>query len=117
MDGARVPRVRRERSGGKCLATAPERRLSSTMARESSTALTLCAMAALVAVTTANVDAASTTSVPLRLHGTEAPIVMVRVQGKVLPLQLDLGDASSLVLHPDVLAALRTEPTTDSFKG
>jgi hypothetical protein len=91
--------------------------MSNTLARESGTALTLCAVAALAAVTTANVNAASTTAVPLRLHGTEAPIVMVRVQGKELPLQLDLGDASSLVLHPEVLAALRTEPTADTFKG
>ncbi len=54
---------------------------------------------------------------PIRLHGTEPPVVIVRVQGKELPLQLDLGDASSLVLHPEVLAALRSEPTGDSFKG
>jgi hypothetical protein len=39
------------------------------------------------------------------------------VQGRELPLQLDLGDASSLVLHPEVLAALRSEPTSDTFEG
>jgi len=87
------------------------------MARDSRIALTLRAVAALVAVTAVNVYAVSTTSVPIRLHGTEAPVVMVRVQGQELPLQLDLGDASSLVLHPEVLAALRSEPTAATFKA
>lgn len=41
---------------------------------------------------------------------------MVRVQGNELPLQLDLGDASALVIHPDVLATLRSEPTGRTFK-
>ena len=75
------------------------------------------AAAALVAVMAVNVNAASTTSVPIRLHGTEAPVVILRVQGRELPLQLDLGDASSLVLHPEVLATLRSEPTAEMFKG
>src|SRR4051812_43374640 len=81
------------------------------------TAFRLRALAALVAVMTVDANAASTTAVPIRLHGTEPPIVIIRIQGKELPLQLDLGDASSLVLHPEVLAALRSEPTADSFKG
>lgn len=42
---------------------------------------------------------------------------MVRVQGQDLPLQLDLGDASSLVLHPEVLASLHREPTGTNYKG
>ena len=87
------------------------------LARESITVLTLSAAAVLVAATPVNVNAASTTSVPMRLHGTEAPVVIVRVQGRELPLQLDLGDASSLVLHPEVLATLRSEPTADTFKA
>jgi len=41
---------------------------------------------------------------------------MVRVQGTELPLQLDLGDASDLVIHPEVLATLRSEPTGKTFK-
>ena len=77
----------------------------------------MSAAAALVAVAAVNVNAASTTSVPIRLHGTEAPVVILRVQGRELPLQLDLGDASSLVLHPEVLATLRSEPTLETFKG
>ena len=43
-------------------------------------------------------------------------MIQVRVQGKELPLQLDLGDASSLVIHPEVLASLRSEPTAKTFK-
>lgn len=77
----------------------------------------MSAVAALVAVMAVNVNAASTTSVPIRLYGTEAPVVILRVQGKELPLQLDLGDASSLVLHPEVLASLRSEPTAETFSG
>ena len=42
---------------------------------------------------------------------------MVRVQGRELPLQLDLGDASSLVIHPEVLATLHSEPTGRTFKA
>jgi hypothetical protein len=71
---------------------------------------------ALLALMSVSVNAATTT-VPIRLHDTEPPVVIVRVQGRDLPLQLDLGDASSLVLHPEVLASLRHEPTGDSFKG
>lgn len=65
----------------------------------------------------ASATAASTTSVSIRLHGTEAPVVVLRVQGRALPLQLDLGDSSSLVLHPEVLAGLRSTPTPDKFSG
>jgi hypothetical protein len=79
--------------------------------------LQLSAVAILMTATAAEVSAASTTSVPIRLHGTEAPVVIVRVQGRQLPLQLDLGDASSLVLHPEVLASLRSEPTGNTFRG
>jgi len=60
---------------------------------------------------------AATTTVPMRLHDTEPPVVIIRVQGRDLPLQLDLGDASSLVLHPEELAALRSQPTGDRFTG
>jgi hypothetical protein len=74
------------------------------------------AFQALVALMSVSVNAATTT-VPIRLHGTEAPVVIVRVQGRDLPLQFDLGDASSLVLHPEVLTSLRHEPTADRFKA
>ena len=74
------------------------------------------ALQALLALMSVSVNAATTT-VPIRLHDTEAPVVVVRVQGRDLPLQLDLGDASSLVLHPEVLASLRHEPTRDRYKG
>jgi hypothetical protein len=74
------------------------------------------AFQALLALLPVNVNAATTT-VPIRLHDTEAPVVVVRVQGRDLPLQLDLGDASSLVLHPEELASLRREPTGDRYKG
>ena len=70
----------------------------------------------LLALTAVSVKA-ETTTVPIRLHDTEAPVVVVRVQGRDLPLQLDLGDASSLVLHPEALAPLRREPTSDRYKG
>jgi hypothetical protein len=43
-------------------------------------------------------------------------VILVRVQGKELPLQLDLGDASSLVIHPEVLSSLHSEPTGKTFK-
>ena len=78
------------------------------------TAALLTSTVAAAAVATAH---AGFTSVPIRLHGTEAPIVMIRVQGKELHLQLDLGDASSIVLHPEVLRSLRSEPTAEVFKG
>lgn len=86
----------------------------SIMARRCPTPLTLSAIAAIAAATA---NAGSITSVPIRLHGTEAPVVVIRVQGQELPLQLDLGDASSIVLHPEVLGSLRTEPTADTFRG
>ena len=89
-------------------AWSPERTLQHT------TVLTLSVTAALVMAM--NVRAASTTSVPIRLYDTEAPVVMVRIQGKELPLQLDMGDASALVIHPDVLATLRTTPTGRTSK-
>jgi hypothetical protein len=74
------------------------------------------AFQALLAQMSLSVNAATTT-VPMRLHETEPPVVIVRVQGSDLPLQLDLGDASSLVLHPEELAALRSQPTGDRFTG
>jgi hypothetical protein len=86
------------------------------MEQQSRAVFSPVATAALAAMSCLTANAA-TTSVPIRLHGTEAPVVMVRVQGHDLPLQLDLGDASSLVLHPEVLATLRSEPTADTFKG
>lgn len=86
------------------------------MTHKTRTTLILSALLALVAVLAANAHAASTSTVPIRLLGTEAPVVVVQVQGKELPLQLDLGDASSLVIHPEVLAALRSEPTGRAFK-
>jgi hypothetical protein len=85
------------------------------MTRRYTTFLTLSVIAALVAAI--NAKAASTSSIPIRLYDTEAPVVMVRIQGKDVPLQLDLGDVSSLVLHPEVLATLRSEPTGDTFKA
>jgi predicted aspartyl protease len=79
-----------------------------------SNAFTLSAVAAVAAMTA---NAGSVTSVPIRLHGTDSPVVMVRVQGQDLPLQLDLGDASSIVLHPEVLKSLHSEPTTETFRA
>jgi len=58
----------------------------------------------------------TTTSVPIQLYGLAAPVVVVNVQGKALRLQLDMGDDSGLVLHPDVLAALQSEPTGRTSK-
>ena len=87
------------------------------MAHRFKAILMLSALPALVAVAADSGDAASTASVPIRLQGTEAPVVTIRVQGKDLPLQLDLGDASSLVLHPEVLTALRNDSTADTFSG
>jgi hypothetical protein len=86
------------------------------MARSSKTSLLQSTILAWIAVLASNVHAASTTTVPIQLVGTEAPVIQVRVQGKDLSLQLDLGDASSLVLHPEVLATLRSEPTGKTFK-
>jgi hypothetical protein len=74
------------------------------------------AVAVLAAVLAANVNAASVATVPIRLFGTEAPVIIVRVQGKELPLQLDLGDASSLVIHPEILSSLRSVPTGKTLK-
>src|SRR5690349_20229118 len=62
------------------------------MAKESGTVLVVGALAGLLTVFAANADEASTTSVPIRLQGTEAPVLIVRVQGQEIPLQLDLGD-------------------------
>ncbi|HUG98256.1 MAG TPA: hypothetical protein VMQ83_03690 [Gammaproteobacteria bacterium] len=87
------------------------------MARTYTTALTLSAVAAVAAVATVTANAESITSVPIRLHGTEAPVVTIRVQGQELHLQLDLGDASSIVLHPEVLRSLHSEPTADTFSA
>lgn len=56
-------------------------------------------------------------SVPIQLHGTEAPVVVVRVQGQELPLQLDVGAPLGLIIHPDVLATLRSAPTEEVFRG
>ena len=74
------------------------------------------ALQALLALMSVSVNAATTT-VPIRLHNTEASVIVVRVQGRDLPLQFDLGDASSLVLHPEVLASLRHEPTGNRYEG
>jgi hypothetical protein len=86
------------------------------MARLSRTALTPRLFAALAAVVAADTNSASIATVPIRIVGTEAPVVMVRVEGKELPLQLDTGDASSLVIHPEILATLPSEPTGRTFK-
>jgi hypothetical protein len=85
------------------------------MARISRTTFAFAVIAGLIAAL--NAKAASTTTVPIRLYDTEAPVVLVRIQGQEVPLQLDLGDESSLVLHPEVLATLRSEPTGDTFKA
>jgi hypothetical protein len=47
------------------------------------------AFSALLALMPVSVNAATTT-VPIRLHDMEPPVVIVRVQGRDLPLQLDL---------------------------
>ena len=60
--------------------------------------------------------AGMTASAPIRLYGTEAPVVVVRIQGKEVPLQLDMGDDSALVIHPDILATLLTTPTGRTAK-
>jgi len=44
-------------------------------------------------------------------------LVVVGVQHLGLSLQLDLGDSSALVLHPEVLANLRSKPTGETFKA
>jgi hypothetical protein len=87
------------------------------MARVFMTAPIPRAFAALIAVVAANSNAASIATVPIRIVGVEAPVIVVRVQGRELPLQLDLGDASSLVIHPEVLATLHSEPTGRTFNA
>lgn len=78
------------------------------------TVATLCGQVALVV--SAQAAAPSMATVPIGLAGTEAPLVTIRAQGRDLALQLDLGDESSLVLHPDVLAELRTGVTGRTAK-
>jgi hypothetical protein len=77
----------------------------------------VCILIAVAAVGARAADADSFTTVPIRFHGTDAPVVIVRVQGQELPLQLDLGDSTSIVLHPAVLVSLHSEPTADTFRG
>jgi hypothetical protein len=86
------------------------------MAHGFRTTLTKTVVAVLTTVLAANVNAASVATVPIRLFGSEAPVIIVRVQGKELPLQLDLGDSSSLVIHPEILSSLHSEPTGRTFK-
>jgi hypothetical protein len=81
-----------------------------------SAALTLTLLIAGPVVLAMSAEPPSTTSVPIRLHGLAAPTVGVIVQGKTLTLQIDMGDDSGLVLHPDVLATLQSEPTGRTSK-
>jgi hypothetical protein len=55
--------------------------------------------------------------VPFRLVGPSSPLVTIRIQDREISLELDIGDASSLVLHPAVLSELNTTPTGESYKG
>ncbi|MGH9643014.1 MAG: hypothetical protein ACRD3Q_11375 [Terriglobales bacterium] len=55
--------------------------------------------------------------VPFRLVGPSSPLVTIRIQKRDIPLELDIGDASSLVLHPAVLSELNTTPTGELYKG
>lgn len=52
--------------------------------------------------------------VPFRLLSTHAPLIMVKIQGRDIPLWLDLGAATPLILHPALLASLQTTPTGES---
>jgi hypothetical protein len=55
--------------------------------------------------------------VPFRLVGPSSPLVIIRIHDRDIPLELDIGDASALVLHPAVLSELNTTPTGESYKG
>jgi hypothetical protein len=43
--------------------------------------------------------------------------VTIRIHNRDIPLELDIGDASALVLHPAVLSELDTTSTGESYKG
>src|SRR5258708_4316878 len=55
--------------------------------------------------------------VPFRLIGSSAPLVTIRIQDRDIPLELDIGDGSSLVLHPSVISELNATPTGETSKG
>jgi len=85
-------------------------------------AIALCAYSAIShgatsAPAPAPVPAPPPGQVPFRLVGPSSPLVTIRIHDREIPLELDIGDASALVLHPAVLGKLNTTPTGDSFKG
>lgn len=53
----------------------------------------------------------------MRILGKKPPLVILRLQGREVPLWLDLGAATPLILHPTLLGELKTTPTGDNFSG
>src|SRR6516165_999356 len=51
------------------------------------------------------------TRIPLELEGTQAPILVVSVDGMPVRLRFDLGDATALVLQKTVLDKVHATPT------
>jgi hypothetical protein len=74
-------------------------------------------LANLPATAVVAMSAQQSLQVPLKMSGNAAPVVIVRIQDREIPLQLDIGDGSSLVLHPSLLRQLKTTPTVKSFDG
>lgn len=74
-------------------------------------------LAALSAISQVAISAPRPVQVPFRLVGPSSPVVTIRIHDRDIPLELDIGDASALVLRPAVLSELSTTPTGDSYKG
>ncbi len=88
--------------------------------KTSSLLLAVIATIGLAALSTASPVAMSTpgpVQVPFRLVGPSSPLVTIRIHDREIPLELDIGDASAMVLHPAVLSELNTTPTGESYKG
>lgn len=74
-------------------------------------------LAALSAISPVAMSTPGPVQVPFRLVGPSSPLVTIRIHDHDVPLELDIGDASALVLHPAVLSELNTTPTGESYKG
>ena len=55
--------------------------------------------------------------IPFRLVGPSSPLITLQIQGHDIPLELDIGATSSLILHPATLNQLQTTPTAETWQG
>ena len=79
--------------------------------------LSAIGLAALPSLSPAAAPIVSPTQIPFHLAGPSSPIITLHIQGHDIPLELDIGDATSLVLHPAILNELKTTPTGETWQG